>query len=204
VVLLVLAALPALGACAQTVTYHGAQSRELNGKPLLLLRPTLLPPTSPELHERVVRRIEAAMAQLEGVGKVLDAGAVEAGGMTLAAQNAYIQFSNTLSLTGVSDPELSRRLFDALNVELLTVALPAYLPCPACEAGDELWLVGYVVQARTGRLVLRTHLRLQGVSSEPAALAALADDLATRYLTILTDAFALRPHLQRFEHLRPG
>jgi hypothetical protein len=198
---LLLAAL-LLGACTQSSTFYGAPAAELHGKRLLLLEPSLIAPTPPELHKRVVEQIEAAMAASPDVGEVLGRDAFRLNSnVSLQAKQAYELFSSSLSLTGMADPELSNRLYKELGVELLAVAQPVFLPCATCDEGDQLWLVGQVVDARTGRIVFRAHLRSPS-SADPQSMSDLAESLTAQYVDEMAVAFRLRAHRERFRNLK--
>lgn len=192
-----------LGACTQSRVYYGAQSETMNRKRILLLRPSLLAPTPSALHARVVQQVTAEMDALPDVGELVTLDALRRGGeMPLDLKDAYDQYSNTLSLTGVSDPDLARKLQQAAQVDLLALAQPAYLPCAVCEDGDQLWLVGQIVDAHTGRLVFRAHFSEPAPSNDAAELNAVADELMADYLDALALAFKLRPHRTRFSNLK--
>ena len=198
-----LLALPLLGGCITSTTYYGAPAADLHGKPLLLLKPSLLAPTSAELHEHVVGAVEKGLRASPEVGPITGREQVQGRKeLPLKVLDAYDLFSNTLSLTGVPDPELAARLANGLGVDLLAVAQPSYLPCPICEQGDELWLVGQVVNAHTGRIVFRDHLKITAHGSDPDYLRGLADDLTAEYLADFNRAFHLRAHRQRFQNLK--
>ena len=192
-----------LSACTQSTVFYGAQAHELHGKRLLLLRPVLIAPTDPALQQHVLERTDGALAQLPGLGPILGRDAPRSRpGVSLAVVDAYEQFSSTLSLAGIGDPELARVLLDGLQAELLILVQPTTVPCPVCEQGDELWLVGEVLEARTGRLVFRAHLRGPvGADDAPAQLA-LANALIDEFLDYLRQAFRLRAHRERFTHLK--
>lgn len=196
-------ALLTLGACSQSTAFYGAPTSELRGKPMLLLRPSLQAPTSEAMQQRLEQRFTETLAKSEDVGPLTRPEELDSRtDLPLRVRDAYTLFSNTLSLTGVSDPELANRLYKSLGVELLAVAQPAYLPCPVCEEGDQLWVVGQVVQARTGRLIFRGHFSAPAPSGDPAALDALADELMGDLLHAMAFAFHPRPHRVRFEHLK--
>lgn len=190
-----------LGACTESVEYFGRPAHELHGKRVLLLRPSLLTPTGETLNRRVVDRIEAAMESAPELGGVVDGTAVRQRG-DLRLRDAYDLYSNTLSLTGVSDPDLARVLGERMGVELLAVAQPAYLPCSVCEEGDRMYLVGQWVDASTGRIVVRVHINAPAPDSNAEALTQVADALTADYLDSFHRAFRLRPHRQRFENLK--
>jgi hypothetical protein len=192
----------ALGGCTQSSVMTRVGADELHGKPLLLLQPSLLAPTAEDLQTRVVQRIEAGLAASPEFGPITRGTELAQRDLPLEVQDAYKVLSNTLSLTGVSDPELARRLADGLHAELLAVVQPAFIPCPVCESGDELWVVGQVVDARTGRVVVRVHLTAPAPDSSLKALQALADSMSEDCLRELEDAFHLRPHRQRFTALK--
>jgi hypothetical protein len=200
-----LGALLALGACTQSTVFYGAQAHELHGRPILLLRPSLIAPTPESVHNQVVNAVQAGMAALPELGPIVTPEALrQRAGYSLEMKGDYDQYANTLSLTGISDPALSADLADGLKVDLLAQAEPIYLPCSKdiCDQGDELWLVGEVVDAHTGRIVFRAHLRTPAGSDDPALLAKLAEDLTHEYLEDLAIAFRLRAHRERFENLK--
>lgn len=194
-----------LGACATTTTYYGAPAAELHGKRILLLRPSLIPPTSESLQAHVVSRIAAGMAKLPDLGPIVGPGQVPALTTSqLTVRNAYNQYSNTVSLTGISDPALARELATGLKVDLLAIAQPTYIPCDplTCKGGSELWLVGAVFHAHTGKLAFRTHISVSAPSDKPKALQELADSLTRDYLQQLELAFRRHAHRERFTHLK--
>ena len=195
-------ALLSLASCTQSTIMKRVSADALHGKTLLLLEPSLLAPTPPELQAHVVERVEARLAASREFGPITRGAELKGRDLPLVVKDAYEVFTNTLSVTGVSDPELSRRLFDGLNEELLVVIQPAYIPCSVCQEGDELWIVGQVVQARTGEVVVRVHLSTNVSDSSLAALQAVADGLSDECVRELERAFHLRPHRQRFAELK--
>jgi len=194
-----------LGACTQSTVFYGAQAHELHGKRILLLPPSLITPTPPALQQHVTERLQAAMAKLPDLGPVLDAqAAARQPGFSLDVRDAYVQYANTLSLTGISDPDLSSRLAKGLGVDLLAQAQPVFVPCDrlTCEEGDELWFVGQVIDAHSGRLVFRAHLHAPASGSDAAALTPLADSMTQEYLDDLEVAFRQHAHRERFANLK--
>ncbi|HEX9842021.1 MAG TPA: hypothetical protein VGC20_04700 [bacterium] len=167
-----------------------------------MLQPVLIAPTPPTLHDSVVQRIEQALSELPGLGPVTGRAQWRRPDVPLGAADAYALYSSTLSLTGISDPELARRLGEQLRVDLLALAQPIFIACSVCEEGDQLWLMGLIVEARTGRIVFRAHSHAP-VADDPQEMAGLAEAMAQDYLLDLGLAFQLRPHRQRFENLRP-
>jgi hypothetical protein len=175
---------------------------DLHGKRLLMLEPSLLAPTPEALQERVVQRVDASLAASPDVGAITGRiSPAQRSSVGLDVWDAYLNFSNTLSLTGVSNSELAHTLAERLHADLLVLAQPAYIPCPVCPTGDELWVVGQVVQASTGRLALRLHMREHLSSKDPAVVQGTADSLTDDLVHEMTLHFRLRPHRQRFANL---
>ena len=189
-----------LGACTDVTTYYNLPTEQVHRQRLLLLEPAVLEPTPPAIHARTQAQVRAALLASPDVGEVLDGAEVRRRPqLPLAIASAYDQFTNTLALTGFSDPELAIRLHKGLDVGLLLTVQPAFQPCAVCEAGDQVWVVGQLVDAATGRLAFRAHLV---ANAEPDALAAQFETLTQDYLAEQALAFTLRPHRLRFNHLR--
>lgn len=203
--LLVLLAVLALGACTTTTAYFGAPAADLHGKRILLLRPSLISPTPESLQQHVEKHIAKGMAALPELGPIVRPDEVQRlTSRQLTVRNAYIEYSNTVSLTGISDPALSRQLAKGLHVSLLAIAQPTFIPCDAvaCKDGDQLWLVGAVYHAESGKLAFRAHISAPAPSHDPKALRALADRLMKDYLQQLKLAFRLHAHRERFHNLK--
>ncbi len=189
--------------CSLSTIFHIDDASRLHQGTVLVLESTYLAPTGQALHERVVERIEAGLQRLEEAGPVhTRADFAALGDVSLEARNAYERFGNTLSLTGVPDPELSHILAREVDVDLLAQAQVVFLPCSTCELGDQMWLVGQVVEADTGTLLFRAHLRQTVFDADAEGLQEVADDLTESYLTDLRLAFRLRHHRARFENLK--
>lgn len=193
----------AVGGCTDVTTYYGASAEDLHAQRILLLEPALLQPTPAAVQRRVQDEVRAALARSPDVGGLVDGAELRhRPRMALQTLNAYQEFSNTLSLTGVSDPELANRLYNALGVGLLAMVQPVYQPCQTCELGDQLWIVGQLVDAKTGRLVFRAHLESNLGTADNAAVAEEAESMMATYLERQATAMRLRPHRVRFNHLR--
>lgn len=194
-----------LGACTTTTAYFGAPSAELHGKRILLLRPSLISPTPEVLEKHVEQRLVGGMEALPELGPIVKPGQVDAlTASKLSLRRDYNEYSNTLSLTGISDPDLARKLGHGLRVDLLAIAQPTFIRCDpsTCKGGDELWLVGSVYQAQSGSLAFRAHISAPAPADDPKALQALADSLTHDYLEQLQLAFRLHAHRERFTHLK--
>lgn len=190
--------------CATGTIYRSVDADQLHGRSVLLLPPARLPPTDKVLHDDIAARIDEAIARSPQIGAVMTRKDVsQRSDLSIAIRGDYEQFSNTLSLTGMADPDISYRLNRDLGVELLSMAQIAYLPCAICEEGDQLWLVGQIIEAQTGRLLFRAHLRITVSGRDPAVLAREGAQLADDYMETLEDAFRLKWHRLRFAHLKP-
>jgi len=195
-----------LGGCYGTSTvYRGADADALQGRTVVMLESTRLPPFSADGYEKIVARVERALASSPDIPRLISRKDMkERGDIPLATRNNYKLLSNSISLLGVVNPELSSRLGLDLNAQLLSSIHLSFLPCSACEEGDQLWMVGQVVSAGTGKVLLRTHHGVPVESSDEAQLLEVAEELAANFLLEAKSAFHRKWHRQRFEHLRPA
>lgn len=175
----------------------------LHQRSTLFLAVPPYPPTPEALQERVASGVQEAWQASDYLGPLtLPEAFREAPEVTPSLRNDYARFADTLAVSGLANPELSRRLGRAAGVELLTTIMAAYLPCAVCEEGDQLWLVAQVVEAESGELLLRHHLREPDVPADEEALTDIGDDLLARYVDTLNNAARPKWHRQRFKHLR--
>lgn len=204
VFLALLFALAPLAGCYSSITlFRDENTARLAGSNVLFLSPALLPPvTAPQLN-RLIETVEAGLAVSPHVGQVItrkDAAARQ--NLPLAIRRDYALFSNTLSLVGFSNPEISRRLGKTFGVKMLAMVQMTYQRCQVCELGNQLWMVAHVVEAETGRIILRANFRAPLEKPEASQIEQAARELAEIYLEEFNLAFVPKWHRLRFFNLK--
>ncbi len=204
VLLTLLVALAPLAGCYSSITsYRDENTARLAGSNVLFLSPALLPPVSAPQLNRLIETVEAGLASSPHVGKVITRKEMAARqDLPLAIRRDYALFSNTLSLVGFSNPEISLRLGKTFDVEMLAMVQMTYQRCQVCELGNQLWVVAHVVEAKTGRIVLRANYRAPLEKPEPSQIDQAVRELAEIYLGEFNLAFIPKWHRLRFFNLK--
>lgn len=202
--LMLMAALAPLAGCFGSITsLRDENSARLVGSNVLFLSPALLPPIRAAQLNRLVETVEAGLAQSPHVGKIITRKELAARkNLPITVRRDYALYSNTLSLVGVSNPEISRRLGKIFGVQLLAMVQMTYQRCQICENGNQLWMVAHVVEAKTGRIVLRANLRVILEKPEPALIEQTAREMAETYLEEFHLAFLPKWQRLRFYNLK--
>ncbi|MDH4247601.1 MAG: hypothetical protein OEW39_07280 [Deltaproteobacteria bacterium] len=189
-----------LSACTTTTVYQQDTYEALNGKTVLLFLPPVEPPMPESLHNQLMDQARQGMQSSPHLGKVLTGSDVQA--LKDVTLNGYFQtYGTTLTDTGLSDPELSHHFGQRLNADLLTTLQVYHLPCPVCEEGDQLWLVGQTIRVSTGELMLRVHIK-NPVASNTQTLGEESADMVKDYLERFNEAARPKWHRLRFKHLK--
>ena len=202
--LTLLLALATLEGCYSNITsFRDENTARLAGSNVLFLSPALLPPVGATQLNRLIETVEAGLASSPHVGKVITRKELAARrDLPLAIQRDYALFSNTLSLAGFSNPEISRRLGETFGVQMLAMVQMTYQRCQVCELGNQLWVVAHIVEAKTGRIVFRANYRSPLEKPEASLIEQAARELAETYLEEFNLAFIPKWHRLRFFNLK--
>lgn len=181
------------------------ESARHSGEALLVLGSARLPPLPESVRKNVMEHLERSIALSPYVGRVTNAKDLKAPNRLEPAIRRNLDlFSNTLSLVGVSNPEIANQLGQDLNVAMLISLQLTFQPCQTCDFGDQVWLSGYLIEASTGQIILRGNYRGYVDSAEPAELEETALELTAEFLDDFETALIPKWHRMRFKNLKRG
>lgn len=185
------------------VIYNPVDSDRLNGRSIMVLDSVVLPPFTIAQQKRITNRVEKGILKSRQVGEVLTRKEFfQRKSVSLEDREDYKRFFTRLSLVNVSNPELAHRLGRSLGIELFTSVLVSYIPCSVCEEGDQIWLVGQVVEADRGQVVFRAHLR-EGVDTKNMqTITRISLELTDEFLEEFEAVFQPKWHRERFSNLK--
>ncbi len=181
--------------------YQDARSDLVRDRIIVYIDSTPLPPLSEARHRGILDRIEARIAVLPHIRRVITRR--ETFNLTegnFRFRSDYQLYADTLSSVGVSDRELALNIGKALGAELLFNAQAFLSPCSYCTDGDSAYLVGQMIEAASGKLLLRINLRTHPDPNDRAvgdAFGQMEEELVDEFLTILTP----KAHQERFRNL---
>ncbi len=189
--------------CASTSTvYQGADASVVHGRPLLMLDASDSPPLRPSDQQQLNAQIEQDLLASPDIGPAISRAQFRqrfGGDYTTIAD--YNVLSDSLAVVGLPEQELAARLGEKSGVELLCSVQAFYIPCPACERGDEGALVGQLFDAKTSKLLWRANViydHMPGPERSQQAFEAMRRDLVEEF----NAALSYKWQRQRFEHLR--
>lgn len=198
-----LAAVLLLGACTSTTGFLAVGYEDLERRSLVVIDASPTPNLPPGLHTAFENRFEQALMTSTHTGRVVSREQMQqdsAGDAGLRAD--YRVLSEALSLMGVSERDLSSRLGKGADVELVAMAQLFYQPCPLCPTGGLVGVTTSLVEASSGKLLMRLHFSRRGDPDGPDEVRAIVDDLTDQMLVRLISAFEPKWHKLRFRNLR--
>lgn len=192
-----------LGACTSTTGYRAVGYEALQQRGVLVIDASPTPNLPPGVHAAFEARFEQALLASSHTGRVVPREQLRRQIARDARLRAdYRALSDVFSLMGVSERDMSRRLGEAADVELIAMAQLFYQPCPLCPTGGLIGVTTSVVEAGSGKLLLRLHYARRGDPDGPEEVRAVVDDLTGQMLVSLVSAFEPKWHKLRFRHLR--
>ena len=191
-----------LAGCAEESVYRPVDFEAAYDRPALFLPPLHVKPISEEVHEKIVSRVEEELARSPYWGRIVTRKEFQ----ELAAQRAalrrdYLLAAETLTDLGIAERGLSARLGRGTGTELLVSAQMAFIPCPACQSLNRLYAIGYVIEARTGKLLWRAHFFIDLPDDSPASVAQEAEALGESLITAMSRFPQPTWHRLRFRQL---
>lgn len=173
-------------------------------KNALFLSPVVSTPTSNELFGEIVDYAEGKIKGSPLLKKFITRKAyLEKVSQNPEARETYTRYSEMLSSVGISDPTMAAKIAKNAGVALLISIQVVSLPCPKCEQGSQLALVGHIVEGKKGEIQWRSH-KLHPVvkgKTDPKKLRKLAFELVDETLEILKESLTPKWHRLRFKHL---
>lgn len=192
-----------LSACTATTGYRPVGYEELQQRSVLVIDASPTPNLPPGLHAAFEQRFEQALQDSPHTGRVVGREQMhQVSALNARLRADYRSLSDVFSQMGISERELSSRLGDGADVELVAMAQLFYQPCPLCTTGGLIGVTTSVVEAGSGKLLLRLHYSRRGDPAGPEAVRAIVDDLTGQMLVSLTSAFEPKWHKLRFRNLR--
>jgi len=191
-----------LGACSTSSEYRPVDFDAIYKRPAAVVAATRSGAIGEDVHEEVLRQAERTLSETPHLSRVVTRAEVEQalqGDPEL--RTAYDRFSDTFSVAGFADRDLSRKLAAALDVEVLILVQVYHTPCSTCQGGDQLAAVGAVVEAESARLLWRYHLMENVGQPDAEAVAQGVHELADELLTALNNTIRPKWHRMRFEKL---
>ena len=191
-----------LGACSYQSVYKAVDADQLAGRSVLFLHLQAFFAKDTALQLDVMNAVEEKMASMPGLRKGF------IGRKAFLRQHAenrsilrvYNSFSLLLVGSMLPNREQSTLLAKATKASLLSGVQVETIACQACEKGDQVWLVGQLIDANTGRILLRAYLS-KSYSSIPHARV-MAIELAHDWVELLRRYTRPKWHQQRIKHLR--
>lgn len=202
VVSLLILMLPIIAGCTKTTLRIDILAEDLAGRKTALVVSSVQPPFPQAMHDNMLQRTEKALSDNPNLGELISPAQIDSlDTLSPRLRNEYQLYTSTLTESGVSDPELSKKLGKALGVGLLMSVQMFYVPCPVCEFGDQLWLTGQMVDAPSGDVVFRMHIRTN-VGNEEGDLKNESDRLVGLYLEKMGNLLEPKWHRLRFRNLK--
>ena len=170
-----------------------------------MLTATPLEPLPPEIVERVQARVEEKLLASPYWGRILTREAFrERNRDDRINQFNYQLLSDTVSVLGIADRELSASLAETQGADLAELVQVLHLPCPNCEEKKpRIAMTAQLIDLRTSELQWRLHLsRNVDDDVDAETLAEDAADLAEDLIATLDHLIKPKWHRLRFEHLR--
>lgn len=201
-----LLAATALAACGETVLYQPVSFEQVNGRAALFVESTPIAPLPEEMQRAFVDRLEAQLRESPYLGRVLTRAEVR---RLLANDRAlllrYGLYGETLSVLGITDRETSVRLAEVGKVELLLMTQVQQMVCDQCETPyNDMVASITVVEAVSGRLLWRVHVRESLLGEDTAGLRETAASLSEAVATEFERFVRPKWHRLRFRHLAPA
>ena len=188
--------------CSTTTVYEPVGYDHLFGKRALVLEAVSQQPLDKSIHNMVVDSFELQLSQSPNVKKVLsraDFRRLVSGDALLLRD--YNVFSETLAVVGVTERTLTRRIGAAVQVDILVLVQPLFVPCNFCEDKNRFVLTGHVVDVESGHHLWRANLQKSLAVPTPESIEAAARELNEKLLDELNASFQPKWHRLRFEQL---
>lgn len=191
------------GCILDNVIYHPVDSDRLNGRSIMVLDAVVLPPFTAAQQKRITNRLEKGILNSRHVGDVLTRNEFfQRKSVSLKDREDYKRLFTRLSLVNVPNPEITNRLGRSLDIELFATVLVSHILCDVCEEGDQIWLLGQVVEAERGQVLFRAHLREQVDTQDLQMVTRISEDLTDIFLEEFDAVFRTKWHRQRFSNLK--
>lgn len=191
----------AAGCSSDLSLYRDARSDLLRNRTIAMIDATPLPPLTQAQFRGILDRVEAGVGSLPHVSRLITRQEMaELTGRDYRVRNEYQLYTDTLSVVAVSDRELAMRIGQAAGADLLFNAQAFFVPCAYCLDGDSAYLVAQIIEAATGKLLLRVNLRAHPAPSQQA-LAEAYSEMEEALITQLRLVMTPRAHQERFRNL---
>ena len=190
--------------CATVVEYNPVDQNELYGKNVLVLESSYTPPLPQSILATVQNRFEEELRRIPHLGTVISRQEFRAvnQGDRLVLQD-YAVLSDSLSIVGLTDREITVRLRESQNVDLVAMVQVLQLPCEFCEQDSRLGIIAMLLDTATGELRWRAHLSEDiELDPSPGDLAEIADELSDELIGMLENLLEPKWHRLRFENMR--
>ena len=201
----VLLGLALLVGCDRSIEFRPLDYEAFEGRNVLVLTATQLEPLPAEIVEQVQARVEEVLLASPYLGAVLTReGFRERNRDDRITQFKYELLSDTVSVLGIADRELSASLAESQGADLAGVVQVLHLPCPNCqEKKPRIAITVQLIDLRTSELRWRLHLsRIVDNDVDAETLAEDAAELAEELVATLDHLIKPKWHRLRFEHLR--
>ena len=190
--------------CATIVEYNPVGQDELYGKNVLILESSYAPPLPQSILASVQNHFEEELHRMPHLGTVIsrrEFRAINQGDRQILQD--YAVLSDSLSIVGLTDREITVRLRESQNVDLLAMVQVLQLPCEFCEQESRLGLIAILLDTASGELRWRAHLSEEIELDTPSReLAEIADELSDELIGMLEVLLEPKWHLLRFDNLR--
>lgn len=199
---IVLAVLPLLSACVGIAEFTPVGFEKFNGRKAIFIKATDPGGVPADIHKRFVDRLEKELGASPHIGKLMTR--EEVARATSGKRELWQQYrilSDTFSIVGVGDQEISTRLNAELGGELLIMTQIFFEPCDQCPDGSLFGVIGAIIEAETGILLYRLHLSQRGPIDPVAEIPQLAEDYATELLDAINAAIRPKWHKLRFRQI---
>ncbi|MBI3992728.1 MAG: hypothetical protein HY342_05605 [Candidatus Lambdaproteobacteria bacterium] len=191
-----------LAACTGVAELTPVDYERLYDRPAVMAQSTRLEEVPPQVFERFMNRVEAALAASPNVGRLVtraDMARLSVGERLL--EQRYRVLSDTLSVVDFGDREISSQLARELNVELVIVAQVVYEPCAHCTEGGLFGAFASILEAGSGELLYRVHISRRTTVTENDRFDELSDEFAAELLSAIDHAIQPKWHRLRFKAL---
>ncbi len=191
-----------LGACTNQSIFKAVDAQDLAGRKILFLHLQSFFAKDSTLQVEVMNLVEKKMAALPYIdqGFITRQNFLRQHANNLSILRVYNAFSLLLAGSMLPNREQSILLANVTKATLLSGVQVEVIDCANCQDGNQVWLVGQLLDAKTGTVLLRAHLSRGYSGKTDARKVALA--LAEEWLELLHHYTRPKWHQQRFKHLQ--
>ena len=202
------------GSLLMLFTFVGCKSIDVKNKPdllpYMLKSVVLLTSKSPSNLESVwpdlMNKLEQNLRKMPALGRLTGNRELKNKlDQNPKLRSAYKTYLSTLTLTGISDKEISLRLEDVFESQHFLLLDFLSFPCTKECPSDEQWVIRLkLVEASTGEIIYRSRMahKLDEEEQNDESYKDLAENMISEVITEFQAGFIVPWHRWRYEHMK--